>query len=185
LQHPYHASAMRVLIRTQLEPQTLDATLQKMVRELNPNVPTRFTTLDAMLSDSISTSRFSAALIALFAALALLLAMAGVYGVMAFTLSQRSGEIGVRVAMGAQPGHILQLVLGKGLRLAFAGIVLGIAGAFSMARLLAAFLFATPAYDLATFATVCFILIVAALAACYIPARRAMRVDPIVALRYE
>jgi putative ABC transport system permease protein len=185
LQHLYHASAMRVLIRTQLEPQTLDATLQKMVRELNPNVPTRFTTLDAMLSDSISTSRFSAALIALFAALALLLAMAGVYGVMAFTLSQRSGEIGVRVAMGAQPGHILQLVLGKGLRLAFAGIVLGIAGAFSMARLLAAFLFATPAYDLATFATVCFILIVAALAACYIPARRAMRVDPIVALRYE
>jgi predicted permease len=185
LQHPSHAAAMRVLIKTPLDPHSLDSALQKHVRDLNADVPARFTTLEAMLTDSISASRFRAALIGLFGGLALCLAMAGVYGVMAYTVSQRAGEIGVRMALGGQPVDILRLVLHQGLQLALVGVVIGIAGAFSMTYLLSGFLYGTKANDPVTFAAVCGLLLLAALVACLVPARRAMRVDPMVALRYE
>jgi putative ABC transport system permease protein len=185
LQHPSHATAMRVLIKTPLDPHSLDSALLKQVRNLNADVPARFTTLEAMLTDSISASRFRAALIGLFGGLALCLAMAGVYGVMAYTVSQRAGEIGVRMALGGQPVDIFRLVLRQGLQLALVGVVTGIAGAFSMTHLLSGFLYGTKANDPVTFAAVCGLLLLAALVACLVPARRAMRVDPMVALRYE
>ena len=185
LQHPYKASAMRVLVKTPLELSAMYPTLQKMANELNADVPTRFTTLDAMLSSSISTSRFRATLIGLFAGLALCLAMAGVYGVMVYEVSQRSSEIGVRMALGGQPKDILRLVLARGLGLSLIGLAAGIAGALWATQLLGGFLYGTQANDPATFATVCGLLGGVALLACYVPARRAMRVDPMVVLRYE
>ncbi len=185
LQHPSHATAMRVLIKTSLAPHSLDSALQKQVSDLNADVPTRFTTLEAMLTDSISASRFRAALIGLFGALALCLAVAGVYGVMAYTVSQRAREIGVRIALGGQPADILRLVLRQGLHLALIGVIIGIAGAYSMTHLLSGFLYGTEANDPVTFIAVCVLLLLAALVACLVPARRALRVDPMVALRYE
>jgi ABC-type antimicrobial peptide transport system permease subunit len=185
LQHPYKGSAMRVLVKTPLELSAMYPTLQKMVNELNADVPTRFTTLDAMLASSISTSRFRATLIGLFAGLALCLAMAGVYGVMVYEVSQRSSEIGVRMALGGQPKDILRLVLARGLGLSLIGLAAGIAGALWATQLLGGFLYGTQANDPATFATVCGLLGGVSLLACYVPARRAMRVDPMVVLRYE
>jgi putative ABC transport system permease protein len=185
LQHPRKGAYMSVLVKTAIAPRTLDATLQGMARELNPDVPVRFTTLETMLSDSVASSKFLAMLIGFFAALALCLAMAGVYGVMVYAVSQRVSEFGVRMALGAEPGDVLRLVLQQGLTLALIGLATGIAGAVCFSRLVSGFLFGTQAYDPATFAGVCTIVVAAALAACILPARRAMRVDPIVALRYE
>jgi putative ABC transport system permease protein len=185
LQHPGHATDMRVLIKTPLDPHPLEATLQKQVRDLNSEVPARFSTLEAMLSDSISASRFRAALIGLFGALALCLAIAGVYGVMAYTVSQRSPEIGARIALGGQSSDILGLVLRQGLQLALAGVAIGVVGAFAMTRFLSSFLFGTQANDPLTFVAVCALLLISALAACIVPARRAMHVDPMTALRCE
>lgn len=185
LQHPRHATAMRVLIRTPLYPHSLESALQKQVRDLSADVPARFTTLEAMLTDSISASRFRAVLIGLFGGLALCLAMAGVYGVVSYTVGRRAGEIGVRMALGGRPVDILRLVLRQGLQLALVGVAIGIAGAYSTTHLLSGFLYDTKANDPFTFVAVCGLLFLADLVACLVPARRAMRVDPIVALRCE
>lgn len=185
LQHPYFATSMRLLVKTPLDPSSLEVTLQRQVRDLNAEVPARFTTLESMLSDSIAASSFRAALVGMFGALALCLAIAGVYGVMAYTVSQRSSEIGVRIALGGQPRDILRLVLRQGMQLTLLGVAIGIVGALSLTRLLSSFLFGTQPTDPLTFAAVCLLLLLAALAACVIPARRAMRVHPMIALRYE
>ncbi len=185
LQHPEPATAMHVAVKTAAIPMSLAATLRQTARDLNADVPTQFTSMETMLADSISASRFRAALLGIFAALALCLSMAGVYGVMIYTVSQRTSEIGVRMALGAEPQDILRLVVGHGLRLSLIGVAIGIAGAFALTRLLEGFLYGTGATDPATLAAVCALLLAAALLACWIPARRAMRVDPMVALRYE
>lgn len=185
LQHPRHGAVMTVIVRTPLAPGSLAEALRSTVRALNPNVPTRFTTMGALLGDSTATSRFRAMLIGLFAAVALCLAVAGVYGVMMFMVGQRTSEIGIRLALGAQPSSVLWLVLRQGLGLALIGIACGMAGAFAATRLVAGFLYGTQATDPTTFAAVCVLLLAASLAACWIPARRAMKVDPMVALRHE
>ena len=121
----------------------------------------------------------------IFAALALLLASVGIYGVLSYLVGQRIPEIGIRLALGAQRDDVLRLILGEGLRMAFLGVAIGLAGALALSRLLADLLFGISAADPVTFAGVAILLTAMAIAACYIPARRAMRVNPIVALRYE
>jgi len=137
------------------------------------------------LSRSLSPRRFSAVLITVLAGLALVLSAVGIYGVMSYTVGQRTQEIGVRMALGARPGNMLALILGRGVRLAFVGIAVGLLGSFGLTRFLASLLFGVGAADPLTFSGVALLLLGVALAACYIPARRAMKVDPMVALRYE
>jgi putative ABC transport system permease protein len=142
-------------------------------------------TMDGLLSESVSPQRFSALLIGIFAALALLLAAVGIYGVMSYTVSQRTREIGLRMALGAQPQDNLRLIVGHAARLALTGIMLGMAGTLALTKLLSSLLYDVKPTDPATFLTVTLLLLFVALLACYIPARRAMRVDPMAALRYE
>ncbi len=142
-------------------------------------------TMDALLSDSLSPHLFSAVLIGVFAILALALAAVGIYGVMSYTVSQRRQEIGIRMALGAQPGNVQSMILGHSVKLTLIGVGLGLAGAFALVRFLTSLLFGVGAYDAVTFIGVPVLLAAVAIAASYLPARRAVRVDPIVALRYE
>jgi putative ABC transport system permease protein len=175
-----------LVIRTVSDPVSIAAAVTEVVHRVDSNLPvTHVTTMDGLLSDSVSPRRFSAVLIGIFAALALLLAAVGIYGVMSYTVSQRTQEIGVRMALGAQMGNVRRMILGQTLKLTLIGVGLGLAGAFVVARFLASLVFGVGTYDAATFLEVALLLIAVALAASYIPSRRAMRVDPIVALRYE
>jgi ABC-type antimicrobial peptide transport system permease subunit len=141
--------------------------------------------MDSLVSDSISSRRFLMILLVAFATLALVLASVGVYGVISYAVGQRTHEIGIRMALGARSQDILQLILGLGGKLAATGVVAGLVAALGLTRLMASFLYGVGATDPFTFAGVAVLLSVVALAACYIPARRAARVDPMVALRYE
>jgi putative ABC transport system permease protein len=184
-QHPQPSTALSVLVRTTNEPGILQETLRRKTRERSPDVPVKFTSMDASLAENVAAPRFRTLLLGIFAALAVCLAMAGVYGVMAYLVSQRSNEIGLRMALGASPGDVSRLVLREGMLLAGAGLVLGLAGAIAATRLLTSVLFEVKPGDPATYAAVAALLGVVALAASYIPARRASRVDPLVALRQE
>jgi len=133
----------------------------------------------------VSPRRFSTVLIAVLAGLALILSAVGIYGVMSYTVGQRTQEIGIRMALGARPANMLALILGRGARLAFVGIAVGLLGSFALTRFLSSLLFGVGAADPLTFCAVALLLLAVALAACYVPARRAMKVDPMVALRYE
>ncbi len=129
--------------------------------------------------------RFQTSLFAVFAGVALFLAAIGLYGVMAYSVKQRTSEIGIRLALGAQPSHVLKLIVGQGMMLTLAGILVGVAGAFGLTRLLSSLLYGIAPSDPATFVIVSVMLLAVSLLACYIPARRAMKVEPIEALRYE
>jgi ABC-type antimicrobial peptide transport system permease subunit len=142
-------------------------------------------TLQSLIDISIGPRRFMMWLLAGMSALALLLASVGLYGVMSYTVTQRTHEIGIRVALGAQAIDVLKLIVRSGMTLVLAGIVIGLAGAFGLTRLMSTLLFGVTPTDVTTFAGVSVALILVALLACYLPARRAMKVDPLVALRYE
>jgi len=175
-----------LIVRTATDPLRIAAAVTEVVHKFDPNLPvTHVMALDKLISDSVSPRRFSAVLVAIFAGLALLLAAVGIYGVMSYTVSQRTQEIGVRMALGAQMGSVRGMILGQTLKLALIGVGIGVAGALGLARFLVSLVFGISTYDTATFLGVTLLLIAVALAASYIPARRAMRVDPIVALRYE
>ena len=174
------------IVRSASDPLRIAAAVTEVVHKFDANLPvTHVMTLDRLVSDSVSPRRFSSVLVAIFAGLALLLAAIGIYGVMSYTVSRRTQEIGVRMALGAQLGSVRRMILGQTLRLTLLGVGIGLAGAFVVARFLTSLLFGVGVYDPVTFLGVAALLIVVALAASYIPARRAMRVDPIVALRYE
>jgi predicted permease len=185
LQHPQPATNMRVIVRTDAEPGVITAAMRDKMRVISPDVPAKFSTMEQALSENIAAPRFRTLLLGIFAGLAVCLALAGVYGVMSYVVGQRANEIGLRMALGASPGEILRLVLRQALVLAGLGIVIGFAGAAAVTRLLTSMLFGVKPTDPATYAAVIGIVLVAALLASYIPARRAMRVDPMVALRYE
>jgi putative ABC transport system permease protein len=175
-----------IVVRTASDPLVLASAITKVVHQADANLPvTHVMTMDGLLSESVSPQRFSAVLIGIFAALALLLATVGIYGVMSYTASQRTREIGVRMALGAQPQDNLRLIVGHATRLALTGIMLGMAGTLALTKLLSSLLYGVKPTDPATFLTVALLLLFVALLACYVPARQAMRVDPMVALRYE
>ncbi|MGA9882540.1 MAG: ABC transporter permease [Candidatus Acidiferrales bacterium] len=172
--------------RTQGSPDAEMKTIRSALHEVNSQIVVyEVKTMNSIISDSLAARRFSMILLAIFAALALALSCIGIYGVLSYLAGQRAHEIGVRMALGAQPSQVLRLILGQGAKMALIGIAVGLAASLALTRLMAKMLFGISAYDPLTFLGVAALLIVVALAACYIPARRAMRVDPMIALRYE
>ena len=177
---------MTLVIRTDGEPTAIAPAVQREIRAIDPNQPVSdVRTMDQVMSEAVSRSRFNTLLLALFAGLATLLSAVGIFGVMNYSVALRTREIGLRLAVGAQPRQVLLLVLKQGLRLTIVGVGLGLAAAFALTRLLTGLLFGVTAVDATTFATISLILVFVSLLACYLPARRAMRIDPMLALRYE
>jgi predicted permease len=173
-------------IRTVGDPLSVAKAVQRAVWEVDKGQPMSFVeTMDQLATETTVLQRASMILLGVFAGIALILASIGIYGVISYSASQRTHEIGIRIALGASSGDVLRLVIGEGVRLTVVGVAIGIAGAFGLTRFLASLLYGVSSADPATFVTVPLVLTAVAVAACYIPARRAMRVDPMVALRYE
>ncbi len=174
------------VVRTQTPSYASAAAIQNAIVKMNSEmIPFNFTAMDQSISDSLASRRFAMILLAAFAAVALLLSSIGIYGVVSYVAGQRTHEIGIRLALGAQRRDILRLVLAEGSKLALIGVAAGIAAALGLTQLMSSILYGVSPMDPLTFAAVAVLLITIALAACYLPARRAMHVDPIVALRYE
>ncbi|HLN99945.1 MAG TPA: ABC transporter permease [Pyrinomonadaceae bacterium] len=177
--------SLTVVTRAQVEPSALVPAMREAVRSLDPQLPLKFRTLDQVFASSLDQHRFSLVIFGVFGTAALLLAAMGIYGVTTFAVTQRTQEIGIRMALGAQMSDVVKLVLGKGMSLAFIGAAIGLAGAYAVTRVMSNLLFEVAPTDTATFVAVSAILIMVALLASFIPARRATKVDPLVALRYE
>ncbi len=184
-QRPQATGRFTVVLRTNVEPAVVLRAAREIVRNLDPNVPPSFGTLAQVVSASLKARRFNLTLVGAFALTALLLAVAGIYGVTAYSVARRTHELGIRIALGARAGDVLRLVLGQGLLTAAAGLAIGIGGSFVLTRTIQSLLFGVGANDPVTFAGVALLLTLVTLLACYIPARRATKVDPMVALRYE
>jgi putative ABC transport system permease protein len=180
------ADSVAVVLRTEGDPTAVMDSVRRAVAEIDPReVIYNVRTMDEVVSSSFAARRLSMLLLSVFAALALVLACVGIYGVISYLVSQRTHEIGVRIALGAERSDVLRLVLGHGARMAMGGVAIGVGAALGLTRLMANQLFGVSAYDPLTFAAVAMLLIVVAIAACYIPARRAMNVNPMIALRHE
>jgi putative ABC transport system permease protein len=183
-QHP--AKGLAIFLRGQLDPSAISAQMRAQIQSVDPELPVfNAETLDDVLSTSLSVRRFSMEMVALFAATALLLAGLGIYGTISYVVNEQGREIAIRLALGAQRGTILKMVLRRGLGLAAAGAGLGVAGALIVSHLMAGLLYGVSPNDLPTFAGVTLVLATVALVASYIPALRAMRLDPIATLHSE
>jgi predicted permease len=173
------------VVRTRAEPLAYRAAVEEQLRKASGLAVTEVRSMDQIVERSTSRQRFNMLLMTVFGASALLLAAIGVYGLMAYSVQQRTQEIGIRMALGAEAGTVRNMVVGQGMKFVAAGVIVGLAGAFSLARLLRSFLFAVEPYDVLVFSVVPLILLVVSLLAVWIPAGRATRVDPVTALRYE
>jgi putative ABC transport system permease protein len=177
---------MTVMLRTRGDASALASAARNVIHTLDPQQPIgEVNTMAALLSTSVARARFSASLLTVFSFVALVMAAVGIYGVMSYSVLQRTHEIGVRMALGAQRFDVLKLMVRKGIVLGIVGVVVGLAASFALTRLISTLLFEVTATDTATFAGVSIGLFLVTLAACYLPARRATRVDPLKALRYE
>ena len=179
-------AAMSLVVRSTVEPSSLSAAVRQAVNEVDKSVPvSQVKTMDKVVSESITQPRFNLFLLVLFSTVAMLLSAAGIYGVTAYTVSQRTRELGIRLALGAQVGDVLKMILAQGMAVIGVGLVLGLAAAFGLMRLLRSLLFGIGENDPLTFVAITIVLLIVALIACYIPARRATKVDPLEALRAE
>ena len=178
--------SMDIVVRSTAEPGTLTNSIRQAVLKVDAGVPAYgIETMDQLIAGSLEQSRFNTFLMSVFAGVALLLAAVGIYGVLSYLVAQRTHEIGIRMALGAQRGDVLRLVIEQGMRLTLIGISVGVVGALSTSRLLSSFLFGIKATDFTTMTSVSCLLIAVAFLASYVPARRAAKVDPMVSLRNE
>src|SRR5229473_593457 len=178
--------SMNLTVRSQMDPASLTSAVIGQIHSLDPDLAVaHIRTMAQVISASVAGPRFNTLLLGVFAGVALFLAAIGIYGVMAYAVAQQTHELGIRLALGAQPRNVLQLVLRQGVRLAGVGATFGVAAALALTRLMAGLLYGVSATDPVTFSCVVILLLAIALLACYVPARRAMRVDPMVALRHE
>jgi putative ABC transport system permease protein len=186
---PYYAAAVtpiQFVVQTDDDPMSVVPSLRSILSRIDPDLPlSDIESLDAVIARSVASRRFNTMLLGFFAGLALLLAMAGIYGVLSYSVARRTSEIGVRVALGASRRIVLAHIMSQGMRPVMAGVVIGLVGAFALSHLLTSMLFGVAPADPLTYAAVALLAIATGLAACYVPARRALRVDPTVALRYE
>jgi ABC-type antimicrobial peptide transport system permease subunit len=183
---PNYATTSYLVARTDVAPATVADAIVQQVHGIDADVPVfDIATMDQRLQDSVARQRFAMTMLAAFAGFAMILAAIGLYGVLSFLVSQGTPEISIRMALGAQRSRILSLVFRQGMGLACAGFAVGLAGAFALTRFMTGLLFGISAYDPPTFLDVVLLLAVVALAVCYFPARRAMRVEPMAALRAE
>jgi putative ABC transport system permease protein len=179
-------SAMTLVVRTAGDPRALQPAVRSVVQSLDRNAPVySVRTVEELLDRSVATPRFNTLLLALFAAVALILTTVGLYGVISCSVAESTPQIGLRVALGAQRRDVLKLILGQGVMLTMAGVVIGLGAAYGLTRLMSSLLFGVNATDPGTFVGVAVLLVIVATLACYLPARRAMNVDPMVALRHE
>jgi predicted permease len=186
---PYYGSSfspINFVFHTGSDPTSIVPAVRSILAELDPSLPlSNIRTVDEVVGDSIAARRFNVLLLAIFAGVALLLALAGIYGVQSYSVARRTSEIGIRVAIGASPDRVLKQIVSQGMRPAIVGIVLGLAGALALSRVMASLLFGIAPQDPITYVVVAFLLAAAALISCYLPALRALRVDPVTALRQE
>jgi predicted permease len=183
---PRFVRRVNLLVRTTVDPLSLAQPVRNQIAALDKDQAVfNVRTMEEALSRSVAARRFSMILLSVFAMLALILAAVGIYGVISYSVAQRTREVGIRMALGAQTTDVLKLVVRDGLKLVVIGVVVGLVGAFMLSRLLTTLLFGVTPTDAITYVTVALGLIGVALAACYIPARRAAKVDPLVALRFE
>jgi putative ABC transport system permease protein len=177
---------MNLVVRSAIDPASLTGAIRKQAQAMEPNEPVnQIVTMDKRLSDSVAPQRFQMLLLSVFAAVALVIAMVGIYGVISYAVSQRTHEIGVRMALGAQAKDVLKMVIWRGMRLTMIGVAIGLAAAIALTRVMKSLLFNVSATDPATFALIALLLIAVALIASYIPARRATKVDPLQSIRSE
>jgi putative ABC transport system permease protein len=177
---------MTVVVKATGDPHTLISAVQREVTAMDKELPVfNVKTMDEYLAASVATPRFNTTLLAIFAAVALVLTIVGLYGVMSYSVAQRTNEIGIRMALGAQTRDVLRMIVAQGFKMALIGLAIGLVGAFALMRVIASLLFGVTTRNPLTFIAVAALLAFVALLACYLPARRATRIDPLVALRYQ
>ncbi|HKG79627.1 MAG TPA: ABC transporter permease, partial [Pyrinomonadaceae bacterium] len=187
LQRPqwWQVAGLDIVVRANADPDTLVPALRSTVQSLRSDAPATFSTLGEVFSSAFDARRFSLVLFGVFAGVALLITIIGLYGMLAYLVAERRREIGIRMALGAQPRNVLRLVIGQGLKLALIGVIVGLIGAWALTRFMQTLLFGVNPTDPGTFAVIGLLLLLVAFVACWVPARRATKVDPLVALRYE